>query len=145
MKERSRKCSGGGGLKVLPMKTTAGIPINMPFKERLFAASAVRASERSARVRERRKYVWICRNRDEKGLEGCSMKAVDDEKLKQAFVQMVNWQIKDTDKFISRLLGNIEKVFAEKANSVDVDAIDKRLDELREEIERLVKLYKGQS
>ncbi|GAB4272315.1 hypothetical protein [Thermincola ferriacetica] len=38
------------------------------------------------------------------------------------------------------MLDNIEKVFTEKANSVDVAAIDKRLDELREEIERLVKL-----
>ncbi|MCR4436657.1 MAG: recombinase family protein [Clostridiales bacterium] len=87
-----------------------------------------------------KKYVWICRNRDEKGPEGCSMKAVDEEKLKKAFVRMVNKQIKDTDKFISRMLENIEKVFAERANSVDVDAIDKRLDELREEMERLVKL-----
>lgn len=87
-----------------------------------------------------KKYVWICRNRDEKGPEGCSMKAVDEEKLKKAFVRMVNKQIKDTDKFISRMLENIEKVFSEKANSVDVAAIDKRLDELREEMERLVKL-----
>ncbi len=38
------------------------------------------------------------------------------------------------------MLENIEKVFAERANSVDVTAIDKRLDELREEMERLVKL-----
>jgi len=68
------------------------------------------------------------------------MKAVDEEKLKQAFVRMVNRQIKDTDKFISRMLENIEKVFAERANSVDVAAIDKRLEELREEMERLVKL-----
>ncbi|WP_227765074.1 recombinase family protein [Zhaonella formicivorans] len=87
-----------------------------------------------------KKYMWICRNRDEKGPQGCSMKAVDEEKLKKAFVRMVNRQIKDTDKFISRMLGNIEKVFAEKANSVNVAAIDKRLDELREEMERLVKL-----
>ena len=87
-----------------------------------------------------KKYVWICKNRDEKGPEGCSMKAVDEEKLKKAFVRMVNRQIKDTDKFISKMLGNIEKVFSEKANSVDVTAIDKRLDELREEMERLVKL-----
>lgn len=87
-----------------------------------------------------KKYVWICRNRDEKGPEGCSMKAVDEEKLKKAFVRMVNRQIKDTDKFISRMLENIEKVFTEKANSVDVAAIDKRFNELREEMERLVKL-----
>ncbi|NLI93925.1 MAG: hypothetical protein GX434_17535 [Peptococcaceae bacterium] len=38
------------------------------------------------------------------------------------------------------MIENIEKIFAEKANSVDVTAIDKRLDELREEMERLVKL-----
>jgi len=82
-----------------------------------------------------KKYVWGCRNRDEKGPEGCSMKAVDEEKLKEAFVRMVNRQIEDKDAFISRLVDNIEKVFAEKANSIDVAAIDKRLDELREEIE----------
>ena len=87
-----------------------------------------------------KKYVWNCRKRSKKGPEGCSMKAVDEEKLKKAFVRMVNRQIKDTDKFISRMLENIEKVFAERANSVDVAAIDKRLEELREEMERLVKL-----
>ena len=87
-----------------------------------------------------KKYVWICRSRDEKGPKGCSIKAVDEEKLKKAFVRMVNRQIKDTDKFISRMLGNIGKIFAEKANSVDVAAIDKRLDELRKEMERLVRL-----
>jgi hypothetical protein len=38
------------------------------------------------------------------------------------------------------MLENIEKVFTEKTNSVDVAAIDKRLDELRKEMERLVKL-----
>ena len=38
------------------------------------------------------------------------------------------------------MLENIEKVFTEKANSVDVAAIDKRFNELREEMERLVKL-----
>lgn len=38
------------------------------------------------------------------------------------------------------MLENIEKVFTEEANSVDVAAIDKRLDELRGEMERLVKL-----
>ncbi|NLI93924.1 MAG: hypothetical protein GX434_17530 [Peptococcaceae bacterium] len=42
-----------------------------------------------------KKYVCVCRNRDEKGPEGCSMKAVDEEKLKEAFVRMVNRQIKD--------------------------------------------------
>lgn len=87
-----------------------------------------------------KKYVWICRNRDEKGPQGCSMKAVDEEKLKGAFVRMVNRQIEDKERFISKMLENIEKVFSEKANSVDVAAIDKRLDELREEMERLVKL-----
>lgn len=87
-----------------------------------------------------KKYVWICRNRDEKGPEGCGMRGVDEEKLKKAFVRMVNRQIKDTDKFISKMLENIEKIFTEKANFVDVTAIDKRLDELREEMERLVKL-----
>jgi len=53
---------------------------------------------------------------------------------------MLNKQIKEKEKFISRMLENIEKVFSEKANSVDVAVIDKRLDELREEMERLVKL-----
>lgn len=68
------------------------------------------------------------------------MKAVDEEKLKEAFIRMVNRQIEDKDAFISRLVDNIEKVLAEKVNSVDITAIDKRLDELREEMERLVRL-----
>jgi len=62
------------------------------------------------------------------------------KKLKEAFGRMVNRQVEDKDAFISKMLENIEKVFVEKANSFDVTAIDKRLDELWEEMERLVKL-----
>lgn len=38
---------------------------------------------------------------------------------------MINRQIEDKDAFISRLVDNIEKVFAEKANSIDVAADNK--------------------
>ncbi|WP_084112145.1 zinc ribbon domain-containing protein [Paramaledivibacter caminithermalis] len=50
-----------------------------------------------------KKYVWVCRNQDGKGPKGCSMKAVDEEKLKEAFVRMVNRQIKFTMKSLTNL------------------------------------------
>lgn len=43
------------------------------------------------------------------------MKAVDGEKLKAAFIiRVVNRRIKDKDRFISKILENIERVFIEK-------------------------------
>jgi len=89
---------------------------------------------------ERKKYVWICRERFDKGPKGCTMDAVGEEKLKEAFVRVANRVIADREAFIKRMTENIEQVYLKKASVVDVAAIDTRLGELRKEMSALVKL-----
>lgn len=87
-----------------------------------------------------KKYVWMCRTRMENGLKGCSMPALDEEKLQEAFVRVVNQLITDKDSLISRMLENIEKVFHEQVSAVDLATIDRKLEALRGEMAALVKL-----
>lgn len=70
------------------MKTAAGTAANMPFRERLFAESAVHVSGKSAGDRERStKSMCGCAGiGTKKGPEGCSKKEVDEEKLEVVFV-----------------------------------------------------------
>lgn len=87
-----------------------------------------------------RKYVWMCRIRMEKGPKGCDMQAVNEEKLQEAFMRVVNRLITERETFISRMLENVEKVVRERASAVDMAAIDGRLKELHGEMSALVKL-----
>lgn len=87
-----------------------------------------------------KKPVWICRNRDEKGPKGCSVQAVNEEKLQEAFVRVANRLLTDKDTLISCMLENIEKVFREQTSAVDLAAIDGELQELQGELTALVKL-----
>jgi len=68
------------------------------------------------------------------------MQALDEDKLKEAFARVVGWIITDRGAFIKRMTENIEKVFNEQASSVEIESIDKRLEELRGEMAALVKL-----
>jgi site-specific DNA recombinase len=76
----------------------------------------------------------------EKGAESCSVPAVDEEKLQEAFVRAANRLITDRDTFVKRMMENIEKVFREQASKVDLTTIDSRVEELRAEMAALVKL-----
>jgi len=77
-----------------------------------------------------KKFVWICRERFEKGSKSsCSMQAVDEDKLQKAFVLVVNQVITDRDSFIKLMTENIEKEFNEQVSEVDVASIDTRLGE----------------
>ena len=88
-----------------------------------------------------KKAVWICRTRIDKGPGGCSVQAVDEKKLQEAFTRVVNRLLTDRVTFVKRMTENIEKVFREQASAVDVTAIDTRVEELRAEMTALVKLH----
>jgi site-specific DNA recombinase len=76
----------------------------------------------------------------EKGPKGCGMQTVDEEKLKESFMRLVNRLITEKETFISSMLDNVEKVIHEQASAVDMAAIDERLKELHGEMSALVKL-----
>jgi hypothetical protein len=122
-------------------KTRSRYTSKYPFSGKVFCNECgVAFRRKSWGVGRYKKHVWICRTRDEQGPKGCNMQAVDEEKLQEAFVRVVNQLISDRGTFIARMTENIEKVFNEQASKVDVVAVDRRLEELRTEMEALVKL-----
>jgi len=68
------------------------------------------------------------------------MKSVDEEKLKEAFVRVANRVMKDSDGFISKMMVNIEKVLNESRSSQEIEIIDGKLSDLREQVTNLVRL-----
>lgn len=76
----------------------------------------------------------------EDGKKGCSMPALDEEKLQEAFVRVVNQLLVDKDTLIAGMLENIEKAFREQTSMVDLALIDSELKELNGELAALVKL-----
>ncbi len=86
-----------------------------PFSGKIFCGScgAVYRRKRWGPTKKYKKYVWNCRTREKQGVDACGMKAVDEEKLKAAFVRVANKVIKDSDGFIKKMMGNIEKVLNE--------------------------------
>ncbi len=68
------------------------------------------------------------------------MQTVDEEKLQEAFMRVVNRLITEKETFISSMLENVEKVVREQTSAVDMTAIDGRLKELHGEMSALVKL-----
>ncbi|GAA0788048.1 hypothetical protein [Hathewaya limosa] len=68
------------------------------------------------------------------------MKAVDEEKLKAAFVKSINKIIENKEEFIKKLMKNINKVFESKEDEEEVKGINERLQELKEQMMNLVRL-----
>ncbi|MFD3156684.1 recombinase family protein [Haloimpatiens sp. FM7330] len=87
-----------------------------------------------------KRYVWICANHIDNGLEACDMKAVDEERLKAAFIKSINKIIENKDEFIDKLMKNINKVFESKEDDTQLQKINKRLEELKEQMMNLVRL-----
>lgn len=87
-----------------------------------------------------KKPIWMCRTRIEDGKKGCSMPTLDEEKLQEAFVRVVNCLLTDKDALISGMLENIETVFRKQTSVVDLTVIDGELRELQVELAALVKL-----
>ncbi len=113
-----------------------------PFSGKIFCwnCGAVYRRKRWGPTNKYKKYVWNCKTRDENGPEACSMKAVDEEKLKAAFIRVANKVIKDSDGFIKKMTDNIEKVLNENKNDEELNIIDSKLEMLKEQITNLIRL-----
>jgi site-specific DNA recombinase len=85
-----------------------------------------------------KKYKWVCVNHADNGNKACEMKAIDEEKLKLAYVKAINAFIENKDDFINKMMENIEKVFSE--DSYDTSDIDKKIEEFQKQVLNLVRL-----
>ncbi|MCD3216282.1 recombinase family protein [Clostridium botulinum C] len=87
-----------------------------------------------------KKYVWLCANHIDNGVKACDIKAVDEEKLKAAFVKSINKIIENKEDFIKKLMKNINKVLENKKDDTKLQKINERLEELKEQMMNLVRL-----
>lgn len=85
-----------------------------------------------------KKYIWGCSNRFRNGSGVCGMDSVPEQRIKDAFVKAFNKAFSNKEMFLSRLNKNIQKVIDTK-NDIEVIAkIDMKIEELKEELKRLV-------
>ena len=112
-----------------------------PFSGKIFcSACSGKFTRKHWGTGKYKKPIWICRTRMQDGKKGCGMPTLDEEKLQEAFVRVVNRLLVDKDTLISGMLENIEKSFHEQTSTVDLALIDSELNELHGELAALVKL-----
>jgi site-specific DNA recombinase len=87
-----------------------------------------------------KKIVWQCKTYIKEGKNSCSMKAVGEDVLMDAFVRMFNGLKEDKGDFIKTLQANIEKVLAKSGNKIDIGEVEEQIKEIKEEIHQLVQM-----
>lgn len=73
------------------------------------------------------------------GKEACSAKAVPESGLMDIFIQMFNNLYENRDEFIKTLTENIEKIILQKPDIEAAQALDNRIEELKNELKRLIR------
>lgn len=80
--------------------------------------------------------MWMCMTRVDKGVDACDMQAAHEEKLKKAFVRAIN----NKEPFVKKIIENVEKVVPDVEEELNIDEIEARLKELKQELMSLVRL-----
>ena len=86
-----------------------------------------------------KKVVWQCKTYIMDGKDACGAKAVDEIVLKNAFVRMFNGIYENKQNFIKTLTENIETIILLKPDSRETEALDNRIEELKNELKRLIR------
>src|SRR5665647_310662 len=91
-----------------------------------------------------KKVVWQCKTYIVDGKDACGAKAVDENVLMDAFVRMFNRIYENRQSFIKTLTENIEMIILQKPNISETEALDKRIEELKNELKRLIRCISGE-
>ena len=73
------------------------------------------------------------------GKDACGAKAVDENVLMNAFVKMFNGIYENRESFIKTLTENIEMIILLKPDIRETEAMDQRIEELKNELKRLIR------
>ena len=92
-----------------------------------------------------KKIVWQCKTYIEEGKEACGAKAVDDNVLMNAFVRMFNKIYENRQSFIKTLTENIEMIILQRPNIRETEALDNRIEELKNKLKRLIRFQVNNS
>lgn len=74
------------------------------------------------------------------GVKDCNIKAVREEKLKNAFVKSINKIINNKENFIKKLMRNINMVLESQEYEAEVKDINEKLEQLKKQMMNLVRL-----
>jgi len=86
-----------------------------------------------------KKVVWQCKTYIMDGKNACRAKAVDEIILKNAFVRMFNKIYENKQSFIKTLTENIETIILLKPDVRETEALDKGIEELKNELKKLIR------
>ncbi len=92
-----------------------------------------------------KKIVWQCKTYIEDGKDACGAKAVDDNVLMDAFVRMFNKIYENRQSFIKTLTENIEMIILQRPNIRETEALDNRIEELKNKLKRLIRFQVNNS
>lgn len=71
--------------------------------------------------------------------DACGAKAVDEKGLMNGFVRMFNRIYENRQSFIKTMTTNIETIILQKPDSKEAETLDKRIEELKNELKRLIR------
>jgi len=86
-----------------------------------------------------KKVVWQCKTYIMDGKDACGAKAVDENVLMNAFVKMFNKIYENRQSFIKTLTENIEMIILQRPNIRETEALDKRIEELKNSLKKLIR------
>ena len=92
-----------------------------------------------------KKVVWQCKTYILDGKDACGAKAVGEDVLKNAFVKMFNGIYENKQSFIKTLTENIETIILLKPDSRETESLDNRIEELKNELKRLIRFQVNNS
>ena len=78
-----------------------------------------------------KKVVWQCKTYVMDGKDACGAKAVDENVLMDGFVRMFNRIYENRQSFIETMTANIEMIILLKPDGKETEALDKRIEELK--------------
>jgi len=112
-----------------------------PFSGKVFCAHCGNIFKRRHwnSTNESKKVVWQCKTYIMNGKDACGAKAVSERGLMDIFLQMFNNLYENRDEFIKTLTENIERIILQKPDIIEAEALDKRIEELKNELKRLIR------
>jgi len=137
-KERERRSSLAGVTKGNRSKYSNKYPFSSKVECGCCKANFKRRQWNTGTPSER--VVWQCTTYINKGKETCDMKAVGEEILENAFVEMFNELKIDKEGFCKTLLDNIEKIIGNISYHKKAEKLNIQIEESKEELKGLVKL-----
>ncbi|WP_052090957.1 recombinase family protein [Desulfosporosinus sp. HMP52] len=92
-----------------------------------------------------KKVVWQCKTYITDGKDACGAKAVAENVLMDGFVRMFNRIYEDRQSFIKTMTANIEMIILQRPNIKETEALDDRIEELKNELKRLIRFQVNNS